>query len=72
MVDVNAQGERLEIYPDDLHNQIMTQWEKDFGSIHKDVLMSAYTVSGFVRAALKNKKINLPPNQSDNDTRTSN
>lgn len=35
-----------------LHNKIMVQWEKDFGSIHNEQNMDAYTVSGFVRNIL--------------------
>jgi predicted transcriptional regulator len=38
--------------PEDLHSRIMAQWEKDFGSIHKDITMDAYTVSGFIKGAL--------------------
>lgn len=37
-----------------IHNSIMIQWELDFGSIHKDYTMDAYTVSGFVRNAIAN------------------
>jgi hypothetical protein len=33
-----------------IHNQIMVQWAKDFGSIHSDQVMDAYTVSGFIRS----------------------
>lgn len=35
-----------------IHNKIMVQWEKDFGSIHNEQNMDAYTVSGFVRNIL--------------------
>lgn len=38
---------------DNLHNKIMTQWEKDYGSIHSEQKMDAYTVSGFIREVLK-------------------
>jgi hypothetical protein len=44
-----------------LHNKIMVQWEKDFGSIHNEQLMDAYTVSGFIKAALTRKP--QPPKQ---------
>ncbi len=37
----------------EIHNKIMVQWEKDFGSIHNEQTIGAYAISGFVRAALK-------------------
>jgi hypothetical protein len=37
----------------EIHNKIMVQWEKDFGAIHADQQMNAYTVSGFIKSALK-------------------
>lgn len=46
------QFERTKVI-EELHNCIMVQWEKDFGSIHDDMQMDAYTVSGFVKSALK-------------------
>jgi hypothetical protein len=38
--------------PDDLHSRIMAKWKNEFGSIHKDVTMDAYTVSGFIKGVL--------------------
>jgi len=45
--------QQLAEYKISIHNKIMTQWEADFGSIHKDISMDVYTVSGFVRKALE-------------------
>lgn len=39
-----------------IHNKIMVQWEKDFGSIHNEQTMDAYTVSGFIRQILGTDK----------------
>ena len=38
---------------EEMHNKIMVQWEKDFGSIHNDQKMDDYTMSGFIREVLK-------------------
>ena len=43
---------RIEAYSE-LHNKIMVQWGKDFGSIHNDQQMDAYTVSGFIHSILR-------------------
>jgi hypothetical protein len=49
----------LQDLPEDLHNRIMVQWEKDFGSIHSDQKMDAYTVSGFIRNLYNAKSLNV-------------
>ena len=46
---VEVKGESQE----SIHDRILEQWEKDFGSITSEQKMDGYTVSGFVRAALK-------------------
>jgi len=52
--ELKEQNDKLrEALKNELHNKIMSKWNTDFGSIHKDVTMDAYTVSGFVRAALQ-------------------
>lgn len=43
------------IDPSEIHNKIMVQWEKDYGSIHNEQMMDAYTVSGFIKQALSIK-----------------
>lgn len=43
-------------FADELHNKVMVQWEKDFGSIHNDRNMDAYTVSGFLKGILEQFK----------------
>lgn len=47
-------GATSEALLSEVHNSIMCQWEKDFGSIHNEQTMDAYTISGFIRAAIKN------------------
>ena len=45
--------EKLKVIENNLHSNIVEQWEKDFGSPAKDVTMDAYTVSGFMQMILK-------------------
>lgn len=51
----NGIGATSEELLSDIHNKIMRRWEKDFGSIHSEQMMDAYTVSGFIRSAIKNE-----------------
>lgn len=48
-IPIEVKGESQE----SIHDRILEQWEKDFGSITSEQKMDGYTVSGFVRAALK-------------------
>lgn len=57
---LKSELEELKKEREEIHNKIMVKWEKDFGSIHSEQTMDAYTVSGFVRAAL-----NSPVKQGD-------
>jgi predicted nucleic acid-binding Zn-ribbon protein len=50
--EIESLRAELDSFKNSLHNRIMVRWEEEYGSIHKDISMDAYTCSGFVRAAL--------------------
>jgi Fic family protein len=50
--EMKEENERLKTTMKQIHNKIMVQWEKDYGSIHSEQPMDAYTVSGFIKALL--------------------
>jgi hypothetical protein len=50
--EIVEENERLKKTLKQIHNKIMVQWEKDYGSIHSEQPMDAYTVSGFIKALL--------------------
>ena len=39
--------------PESIYDNILAQWEKDYGSLNTPQTMDAYTVSGFIQQALK-------------------
>jgi hypothetical protein len=59
--EVLEENERLKTTMKQIHNRIMVQWEKDYGSIHSEQPMDAYTVSGFIKSLLSESSQGTKP-----------